>query len=251
MNGDSRWRARAAERLRERFLESLRPDILHVSSLFEGLGDDVCTSIGEVAADMPTAVTLYDLIPMVRRDVYLANPVVADWYERKLASLRRADLWLAISDHTRREGIELLGLPEDRVRSISSAVDPMFRPVKPVNETALRKRYGLDRPFILYTATIEPHKNVDGLFTAFAKLPAQVRRSHKLAIVCRIDDHNLMRLKAAAGRAGLRDDDYVITGYVRMTISLSCTASAASTSSRRCMKDLGFRRWKRWPAALR
>jgi glycosyltransferase involved in cell wall biosynthesis len=214
VNGDSRWRARAAERLRERFLESLRPDIVHVTSLFEGLGDDVSTSIGEVSADMATAVTLYDLIPMVRRDVYLANPVVADWYERKLASLRRADLWLAISDHTRREGIELLGLPEDRVRSISSAVDPMFRPVEPVDEKALRRRYGLDRPFVLYTATIEPHKNVDGLFAAFAKLPPNLRRGHKLAIVCRIDDHNLMRLKAAAKRAGLRDDEYVITGYV-------------------------------------
>lgn len=214
VTGDSRWRARAAERLRERFLESLRPDIVHVTSLFEGLGDDISTSIGEVSTDIATAVTLYDLIPMVRRDVYLANPAVADWYERKLASLRRADLWLAISDHTRREGIELLGLPEDRVRSISSAVDPMFRPVKPVDEAALRRRYGLDKPFILYTATIEPHKNVDGLFAAFAKLPAHLRRGHKLAIVCRIDDHNLARLRAAAGRAGLRADDYVITGYV-------------------------------------
>jgi glycosyltransferase involved in cell wall biosynthesis len=214
VNGDSRWRARAAERLRERFLESLQPDILHVSSLFEGLGDDVSTSIGEVASGLPTAVTLYDLIPMVRRDVYLSNPVVADWYERKLASLRRADLWLAISDHTRREGIDLLGLPEDRVRSISSAVDPMFRPAKPANEQELRRRYGLERPFIMYTATIEPHKNVEGLFVAYGKLPRQIRRAHKLAIVCRIDEHNLARLNAAARRAGLRDDDYVITGYV-------------------------------------
>lgn len=214
VTGDSRWRARAAERLRERFLESLRPDVLHVSSLFEGLGDDVTTSIGEVAADLPTAVTLYDLIPLVRRDVYLANPAVADWYERKLASLRRADLWLAISEHTRREGIELLGLPEDRVRSISSAVDPMFRPVEPADEAALRRRYGLEKPFVLYTATIEPHKNVEGLFTAYGKLSPQLRRSHRLAIVCRIDDHNLSRLNAAARRAGLREDDYVITGYV-------------------------------------
>src|SRR3954469_14036135 len=41
---DSRWRIQAAERLRERFLESLRPDIVHVASLFEGIGDDVSTS---------------------------------------------------------------------------------------------------------------------------------------------------------------------------------------------------------------
>ena len=36
LTGDSWWRIQAAERVRERFLQGLRPDIVHVTSLFEG-----------------------------------------------------------------------------------------------------------------------------------------------------------------------------------------------------------------------
>lgn len=43
---DNIWRREAAECIREAFLASLRPDVVHVSSLFEGYLDDAVTSIG-------------------------------------------------------------------------------------------------------------------------------------------------------------------------------------------------------------
>ena len=58
---------------------------------------------------------------------------MAEWYERKLTSLQRADRLLAISDYSRSEALELLGTEEDRVVTISSAADPMFRPVDPAD----------------------------------------------------------------------------------------------------------------------
>ena len=64
------------ELVRESFLASLKPDIVHVSSLFEGLTDDVLTSIGSFDSMLPTAVTLYDLIPLVHRQDYLADAMV-------------------------------------------------------------------------------------------------------------------------------------------------------------------------------
>src|SRR5205085_9928483 len=39
------WRCRVAEPIRETFLAGLAPDIVHVSSLFEGFVDDATTSI--------------------------------------------------------------------------------------------------------------------------------------------------------------------------------------------------------------
>ena len=45
-------RRQIAEPIREAFLASLEPDMVHVSSLFEGFGDDAVTSIGVFA---PTA----------------------------------------------------------------------------------------------------------------------------------------------------------------------------------------------------
>ena len=76
----------------------------------KGLVTMSATSVGRSRQDMPTAVTLYDLIPLAHQDVYLPKiPAVADWYARKLTSLRRADLLLAISDHSAREAFRVAG----------------------------------------------------------------------------------------------------------------------------------------------
>ena len=63
----------AAELLREKFLADLRPDIVHVSTLFEGIHNEVVASVGRLNTTPPTAVTLYDLMPMLRPESYLAT----------------------------------------------------------------------------------------------------------------------------------------------------------------------------------
>lgn len=97
-DGANAWRRKTGELMREAFLAALGPDVVLVTSLFEGLSDDAVTSIGMLARTVPTAVILYDLIPLIQRDHYLANPIVEGWYENKLDHLRRADLLLAISE---------------------------------------------------------------------------------------------------------------------------------------------------------
>ena len=86
------WRMQAAELLREKFLADLQPDIVHVSTLFEGAGNEVVASVGRLNTKVPTAVTLYDLIPMLRPSSYLANPLLKRSYLRRIQSLKRADL---------------------------------------------------------------------------------------------------------------------------------------------------------------
>ena len=113
------WRRNSAELLREAFIASLAPDYVLVTSLFEGLGDDAVTSVARLGNVVPTAVVLYDLIPLIQRDVYLINPVVANWYETRLDSLRRADLLLSISESSRQEAIHFLGFDAAAWRQIA------------------------------------------------------------------------------------------------------------------------------------
>lgn len=216
LDSGNRWRREAGECLREAFLARLKPDVVHVSSLFEGLGDDALTTIGSLDGTLPTAVTLYDLIPLIHRDPYLANPVVASWYERKLESLRRARLWLSISESSRREGIELLNLPDDRVVNISTAADAMFQPVHLSAEQAwaIRQRYGLTKPFVMYTGGIDHRKNIEGLIRAFAKLPVAVRATHQLALVCAATGAQIDELMRIAAKCGLTGDDVAFTGFI-------------------------------------
>ncbi|MDQ2823295.1 MAG: glycosyltransferase [Pseudomonadota bacterium] len=210
------WRRKTGELVREAFLESLRPDVVLVTSLFEGLSDDAVTSVGMLSLTVPTAVILYDLIPLIQRHHYLANPVLEKWYENKLDHLRRADLLLAISESSRQEGVRYLGFTAQNCVNISTAADAHFHPtpVDAARQTEVRARYGLLRPFVMYTGGIDHRKNIEGLIRAYALLPAAIRASHQLAIVCSIQLHSRHSLEKLAREQGLADDELVLTGFV-------------------------------------
>jgi glycosyltransferase involved in cell wall biosynthesis len=210
------WRRQSAIVAREAFLGSLRPDLVHVSSLFEGFEESAVTSIGVLPCAFPTAVTLYDLIPLIHQEVYLENSSVRKWYLGKIDHLRRADLWLAISESSRREGIDLLGLSESGSVNISADADAQFQPLglDGGREEAIRQQYGLKRPFVLYTGGIDHRKNIEALIRAFARLPQALRQRHQLAIVCSITPENRARLEGLVARNGLDEDDVIMTGYI-------------------------------------
>lgn len=216
INPHNHWRIKAAELMRERFLQSLSPDIVHVSSLFEGLVDNATTSVKCFDQESPTAVTLYDLIPFLNQDQYLTNHDVRRWYLRKLASLKRADLLLAISEAARQEALNALGLPDERIVTISTDADPHFRiiTVSEPDTQALYQRYQLTRDFVMYTGGIDYRKNIEALIEAFALLPDTVRNSYQLVIVCKISDDDRRRLEKLGQRMGLKGDEVVFTGYV-------------------------------------
>ncbi len=165
---------------------------------------------------MPTAVTLYDLIPLINPHPYLDNPVVRDWYMGKIASMRKASLWLAISDSSRQEGLTHLGLDPARCVNVSTAAGDHFRKlvVLPEREQALRAQYQLHKPFVMYAGGIDHRKNIDGLIRAFALLPPALRSGKQLAIVCSARPEDREGLLTLARQQGLVDGDVVITGFV-------------------------------------
>jgi glycosyltransferase involved in cell wall biosynthesis len=216
INASNNWRRQSAEMVREAFLTSLRPDVVHVSSLFEGLVDDSVTSIGVLPHNFPTAVTLYDLIPLIHRNHYLENPAVESWYLKKLEHLRRADLWLAISESSKQDGIKCLGIPDEWSVNISTDADAHFQPQKISSEAeqTLRQKYGLTRPFVMYTGGIDHRKNIEGLIRAYSSLPKALRKAHKLAIICSIQPECKLELERLVAQQGLGKDDVVLTGFV-------------------------------------
>lgn len=210
----NQWRHAAAQELYQDFVHALRPDVFHVTSLFEGFNDAV-TGIAPLQQGI-NSVTLYDLIPLQYAETYLVGEPLQNWYHRKLQALRSADLLLAISQSSRQEVIDILGLPPERVCNISSAIGEHFciRPLSAERKTALQAAYGLRGEYILYTGGIDFRKNIEGLISAYALLPAALRQRYQLAVVCSVDQANRDRLQRLARSAGLAAGQLVLMGFV-------------------------------------
>jgi glycosyltransferase involved in cell wall biosynthesis len=205
------------ELMREYALANLGADAVHVSSLFEGMFlNDAITSVALLGAQPATGVVLYDLTPVFLQSMYVPEGKVRDWYQGKLRHLRRARLLLAISEATRREGIDVLALPPERIVNISAGVDACFMAVQPDPEqiACFKRSRGLPEQFILYYGGFDPHKNVAGLIEAFGSLPADMRRAHPLVFVGSMPDFLRPPLDAVIARAGLSEAEFRFLGRV-------------------------------------
>ncbi len=216
INPENRDRRSSSAHLYEAFLYSLQPDMIYIPSLFEGLVDDVITSIHQFQTDIPVAVTLHDLIPLLNPKPYLDNPVVKDWYMEQIENLKRADLWFPVSDSSRNEGCNELKLPENASLTIHNDADPVFMPLNVSNKKKefIVDNYGLKKPFVMYTGGIDYRKNIEGLIRAYAKIPESIRQDYQLAIVCSIQPDTRVSLEKLARQQGLKPDEMILTGFV-------------------------------------
>ncbi|REW28955.1 hypothetical protein DSK63_05340, partial [Mycobacterium tuberculosis] len=87
---------------------------------------------------------------------------------------------------------------------VSTAAGDHFRKldVAPERAHALRARYSLHKPFVMYTGGIDHRKNIDGLIRAFALLPPELRSEYQLAVVCSARPEDREALMALARQQG-------------------------------------------------
>lgn len=222
--------ARASELLREYAIAQLQPDAVVITSLFEGYVDDAVVSVGRFADGAATAVVLHDLIPFLNPEQYLPRPEQRSYYERKIASLRRAGLLLSNSEHSRQEAIAALDFDPARIVTVSTAVDERFHPaeLEPGRLAALLGRFGIARAAIMCApGGFDARKNIDGLIAAYGMLPAPLRAAHQLVLAGKINEGERQRLDDLARRHGLAADELVLTGYVSDAELIDLYRSAA------------------------
>jgi glycosyltransferase involved in cell wall biosynthesis len=94
--------------------------------------------------------------------------------------LLRASRVIAVSDATRRDMQNTLGIPAARIRRIYNAPDPIFttapRSLELDESHRIMERYQINYPFVLYVGNIRPQKNIPRLVEAFAVLRGELER---------------------------------------------------------------------------
>jgi glycosyltransferase involved in cell wall biosynthesis len=127
----------------------------------------------------PYVVTVHDMATLLFREESGMRMNLRRYRFRR--SLLRAGKVLAVSAATRRDVVQTLGIPADRVRLVYSAPAPEFfqrghtadrRAAGPQTEEHERRRimerYQINYPFLLYAGNIRPQKNIPRLVEAFA-----------------------------------------------------------------------------------
>ena len=196
------------------------PGIYHVMSPFEVTMDfdDIWPPwIREAGSRL--VVTLYDLIPMVMHDRYVAEwgHMGVAWMAR-LGLIRSAHQILTISQHTANDAMEQLGIGEERITVVDSGVSGVHSSLVRTAEEAdslLRRSLPKIRPgFLLYVGGDDHRKNMDGTLRAYAQLPESVRDAHQLVIAFRVGILRRLEHRAFAQALGIRPRDLVLTGFV-------------------------------------
>ena len=158
----------------------------------------------------------YDLIPFLFADPYLMRDNSVEHHVGRLRHVKTADLLLAISERTRLDFIEHLGVDPDRIVNIGTGVSTFFTPPEPGEDpfTEVKRAVpAIDRPFVMSVPAFEWRKNADNLIRAFART-GTARQHMQLVIACDVPPHGEHVWRALIRDVGLDEDDVVITGFV-------------------------------------
>ena len=115
---------------------------------------------------------------------------------------------LCVSATTAADLTERLGVPGDRVDVTPLGTD--LRPAADSQVAELRRRLGLDGPYLLGLGTVEPRKDLPTLVRAFAALAAEL--PHRL-VLAGLAGWGAGELEAAVAASGVADR-ILVTGYV-------------------------------------
>ncbi len=129
--------------------------------------------------------------------------------------MRAADKIITVSYNAKKEIMDILKVPEEKVSVVYNGVSKRFKPMKLSNEqkSIITEVYNLPEQFLLYIGTIEPRKNLVRLLEAFHQVKSEL---------------NIKELKLVLGGAKgwlyedifdrIRDlkleQDIIITGYL-------------------------------------
>ncbi len=178
-------------------------------SLWKSL--DVFLSTCLIAPVLPQGKTVsivYDLIPLRLPDLFPRHREFRAKLERLL---HHSSALVAISQRTKQDLVELMGVDPDLVDVVYPGRGDGFRPSPAPIVAEVASRFGLSEPYILYVGALGPHKNVETLLRAYQRARLNAHLPAKLVIV---GSHHWGRHAMSVLESLHVRNDIVLTGYV-------------------------------------
>lgn len=140
--------------------------------LYHGLSNELPFNI--FRSPIASVVTIHDVI--YRRMPECYKPIDRQIYDFKYGfAARHADRVIAISEATRRDVMELYGVPENRIDVIYQGCSPLFnRDVSLDERRSLREKLHLPPRYLIQVGSIEKRKNLELSLRALSALPDDI-----------------------------------------------------------------------------
>lgn len=161
--------------------------------------------------DILTVSIVYDLIRLIRPAEYLRDPGELRWIQGQFRRLAACGLLLAISQATRRDCLEILGCPPERVHVILAGVDEFFKPAETAADHAdddrRLARLGIAQgsPFLLAVGGADPRKNLECLIHAHAQAHERLAARVRLVLAGSFATRELQHLRGSLPRGATED----------------------------------------------
>ena len=125
------------------------------------------------------------------------------------SAVKRAKGIIAVSEYTKKEIVDHFNVNEDKITVTYESVDNP--PVSKESGDEVLRRYGVRKPYLLYVGNVYPHKNVEGLLTAFKEV-IRNKPDMKLVLVGK-EDYFFKKIKETARHLEL-ERNVIFTGFV-------------------------------------
>jgi len=120
---------------------------------------------------------------------------------------------IAVSENTKKDLVELIKVPEEKIRVIYEGVNNEFKEITNKDVlTDIKKKYGIVKPYLLYTGVWRSHKNLVNLIKAFSYLKKDDNFDGQLVITGK-EDPLYLEVRATIQDLGL-EGDIVFTDMV-------------------------------------
>ncbi|MBD3307378.1 glycosyltransferase [candidate division KSB3 bacterium] len=97
--------------------------------------------------------------------------------------IRRARKVIAVSEATRQDVLAYYDVAPEDVIAIHHGVHERFRIVEAPTVEAVKRKYQIDGPYLLYVGTLQRRKNIPRLLEAFARVKRTAQLPHTLVLV--------------------------------------------------------------------
>ena len=140
-------------------------------NVFHGLSHEL--PVGIEKTGIKTLVTVHDLIFM-RYPEYYSRADAAIYKRKVVSACRRADTIIAVSNQTKRDIIDFLGIDDSKITVVYQGCDPQFYDaISPADKAEIKSKYSLPDNYILSVGTVETRKNLLSIVRAMPSLPAE------------------------------------------------------------------------------